>query len=60
MLGTPATPRGFGLSADGRWLVCAGQKSGTLNAYRIGQDGKLTDTKQSVEAAAAAAIVFAP
>ena len=60
MLGTPATPRGFGLSADGRWLVCAGQKSGTLNAYRIGQDGKLTDTKQSVEAAAAAAIVFVP
>jgi 6-phosphogluconolactonase len=60
MLGTPATPRGFGLSADGRWLVCAGQKSGTLNAYRIGQDGKLTDTKQSVEAAAAAAVVFVP
>ena len=60
MLGTPATPRGFGLSADGRWLVCAGQKSGTLNAYRIGQDGKLTDTKQAVEAAAAAAIVFVP
>ena len=60
MLGTPATPRGFGLSADGRWLVCAGQKSGTLNAYRIGRDGKLTDTKQAVEAAAAAAVVFVP
>lgn len=60
MLGTPATPRGFGLSADGRWLVCAGQKSGTLNAYRVGRDGKLSDTKQSVEAPAAAAIVFVP
>jgi 6-phosphogluconolactonase len=60
MLGTPATPRGFGLSADGRWLVCAGQKSGTLNAYRIGRDGKLTDTKQSVEASGSAAIVFVP
>ena len=60
MLGTPAMPRGFGLSADGRWLVCAGQKSGTLNAYRIGRDGKLTDTKQSVEAPAAAAILFVP
>lgn len=60
MLGTPATPRGFGLSADGRWLVCAGQKSGTLNAYRIGRDGKLTDTKQAVPAAAAAAILFVP
>lgn len=60
MLGTPATPRGFGLSADGRWLVCAGQKSGTLNAYKIGRDGKLTDTKQAVEAPAAAAVVFVP
>jgi 6-phosphogluconolactonase (cycloisomerase 2 family) len=53
-------PRGFGLSADGRWLVCAGQKSGTLNAYKIGRDGKLTDTKQAVEAPAAAAVVFVP
>ena len=60
MLGTPATPRGFGLSADGRWLVCAGQKSGTLNAYRIGRDGKLTDTKQAVEAPSSAAVVFVP
>ncbi|MBM3867765.1 MAG: lactonase family protein [Verrucomicrobia bacterium] len=60
VLGTPATPRGFGLSADGRWLVCAGQKSGTLNAYKIGRDGKLTDTKQAVEAPAAAAVVFVP
>ena len=60
MLGTPAMPRGFGLSADGRWLVCAGQKSGTLNAYRIGRDGRLTDTKQSVPAPSAAAILFVP
>ncbi|MFM8550057.1 MAG: lactonase family protein [Verrucomicrobiota bacterium] len=60
VLGTPATPRGFGLSADGRWLVCAGQKSGTLNAYKIGRDGKLTDTRQAVEAPAAAAVVFVP
>lgn len=60
MLGTPAMPRGFGLSADGRWLVCAGQKSGTLNAYHIGPDGSLYDTKQSVAAPAAAAILFVP
>jgi len=60
VLGVPATPRGFGLSADGRWLVCAGQKSGTLNAYRVGRDGKLTDTRQAVEAPAAAAVVFVP
>jgi 6-phosphogluconolactonase len=60
VLSVPATPRGFGLSADGRWLVCAGQKSGTLNAYRVGRDGKLTDTRQAVEAPAAAAVVFVP
>jgi len=60
VLGTPATPRGFGLSADGRWLVCAGQTCGTLNAYKISRDGKLADTKQAVEAPAAAAIVFVP
>jgi 6-phosphogluconolactonase len=34
-LNVPATPRGFGLSPDGQWLICAGQKSGTINAYRI-------------------------
>jgi 6-phosphogluconolactonase len=34
-LNVPATPRGFGISPDGRWLICAGQKSGTLNAYQI-------------------------
>ncbi|GBL42716.1 6-phosphogluconolactonase [Verrucomicrobiota bacterium] len=59
-LDVPAVPRGFGLSPDGRWLVCAGQKSGTLNAYRVDlATGKLTDTKQSVPAGAACCIVFA-
>lgn len=59
-LDVPAVPRGFGLSPDGRWLVCAGQKSGTLNAYRVDlATGKLTDTKQSVAAGAACCIVFA-
>lgn len=60
VLDVPAVPRGFGLSSDGRWLVCAGQKSGTLNAYRVdAATGKLTDTKQSVVAGAACCIVFA-
>lgn len=59
-LDVPAVPRGFGLSPDGRWLVCAGQKSGTLNAYRVDLvSGKLTDTRQSVQAGAACCIVFA-
>jgi len=60
MLDVPAVPRGFGLSPDGRWLLCAGQKSGTINAYRIdAETGKLTDTKQSVVAGSSCCIVFA-
>ena len=59
-LDVPAVPRGFGLSNDGRWLVCAGQKSGTINAYRVDPaTGKLTDTQQAVEAGSSCCIVFA-
>jgi 6-phosphogluconolactonase len=58
--GVPATPRGFALSPDGRWLVCAGQGAGSLNAYRIDPTtGRLTDTRQSVPAKAASCILFA-
>jgi 6-phosphogluconolactonase len=58
--GVPATPRGFGLSPEGRWLVCAGQKLGTLNAYRVDPEtGRLADTRQAVPAASASAILFA-
>jgi len=58
-LGVPATPRAFGISPDGRWLVCAGQKSGTLNAYKINpESGLLTDTQQSVKATSASCVVF--
>ena len=61
MLNTPATPRGFGLSLDGRWLVCAGQKSGTINAYRVDlATGKLTDTQQSVVTGSSCCILFTP
>lgn len=60
VLDVPAVPRGFGLSNDGQWLVCAGQKSGTINAYRVDPaTGKLTDTKQAVVAGSACCIVFA-
>lgn len=58
-LGVPATPRGFGLSPDGQWLVCAGQKSGTLNAYRVNpESGMLTDTQQAVKVGSASCVVF--
>ena len=58
-VGVPATPRGFGLSPDGQWLVCAGQKSGTLNAYRVNpESGMLTDTQQSVKVISASCVVF--
>lgn len=58
-LNVPATPRGFGLSPDGQWLVCAGQKSGTLNAYRINpESGLLTDTEQAVKVGSASCVVF--
>ncbi len=59
-LDVPAVPRGFGLSNDGCWLLCAGQKSGTINAYRVDPaTGKLTDTQQAVEAGSSCCIVFA-
>ncbi len=59
-LNVPATPRGFGLSSDGRWLVCAGQKSGTLNAYRVdGETGRLTDTQQAIPVGSASCVLFA-
>lgn len=59
MLKVPAFPRAFGISPDGRWLICAGQKSGTLNAYRIDSEtGQLTDTRQSVSIPSPASVVF--
>ena len=59
-LNVPATPRGFGLSPDGQWLICAGQKSGTLNAYRINpESGILTDTQQAVKVGSASCVIFA-
>lgn len=55
----PAVPRAFGISPDGRWLICAGQKSGTLNAYKIDpESGLLTDTQQAVKATSASCVVF--
>ena len=59
-LNVPGTPRGFGLSSDGRWLVCAGQKAGTLNAYRVDSEtGRLTDTQQALPVGSASCVLFA-
>ena len=38
---TAAVPREFDISPDGRFLVAAGQESGFLHSYRIGDDGML-------------------
>ncbi|MDG1896655.1 MAG: beta-propeller fold lactonase family protein, partial [Fuerstiella sp.] len=40
---TEPTPRSFTISADGRHLYAAGQASGRLVVYRIGQAGVLKD-----------------
>jgi 6-phosphogluconolactonase len=40
---TEPTPRSFTISADGRHLYAAGQASGRLVVYRIGQTGVLKD-----------------
>lgn len=37
-----AIPWGLALSPDGRWLLATGFKSGTLMAYRVGNEGELT------------------
>ncbi|HIE96492.1 MAG TPA: lactonase family protein [Planctomycetes bacterium] len=40
---TEPTPRSFSISADGRYLYAAGQASGRLVVYRIGETGILED-----------------
>ena len=40
---TEPTPRSFSISADGRHLYAAGQASGRLVVYRIGETGDLED-----------------
>ncbi len=37
-----AIPWGLALSPDGNWLLATGFKSGTLMAYRVGDEGELT------------------
>ncbi len=39
---TEQTPRSFNIHPSGKWMYAAGQKSGKLVSYRIGDDGSLT------------------
>ncbi|MGE4003417.1 MAG: lactonase family protein [Planctomycetaceae bacterium] len=39
---TEKTPRSFNIHPSGKWMYVAGQDSGNLTAYRIGDDGDLT------------------
>ena len=39
---TERQPRGFGVSPDGRYLLCAGEKSTSVSLFEIGPDGSLT------------------
>ncbi len=41
---TEAVPRSFNISPDGRFLVAAGQRSGKVAVFRIGDDGALGRT----------------
>ncbi|MEZ6144484.1 MAG: beta-propeller fold lactonase family protein [Planctomycetaceae bacterium] len=39
---TESTPRSFNIHPNGKWLYAAGQGSGKMIAYRLGDDGELT------------------
>lgn len=55
------TPRNFGLSADGQWLVSANLDSGTLTSFRIDPaTGRLTATGQSAAVPVPTCVLFVP
>ena len=52
-------PRNFSVSADGRWLVCAHQDSGTLCSFAVDPStGRLTRVPGSAEVPMAVCVVF--
>lgn len=58
---TLAVPRGFGISADGRWLVVGGQQDNKVAVLRIDPaTGKLSATGQTAEVGAPVCVLFAP
>lgn len=60
-LPTPAQPRGFGISPDGRWLVVAGQKDDRVATFRIdAATGQLQEIGSRVQVGAGVCVLFAP
>lgn len=55
-----AEPRHIGLSPDGGVLFAAGQNSGTIRAFAIGESGELTPVSEPVESPAPVCVLPAP
>ncbi|GAA5481393.1 lactonase family protein [Haloferula sargassicola] len=53
-------PRNIQLSPDGKWLLVAGQQSGGVPVFRIGDDGTPAYAGHRAEVPQAMCIVFAP
>lgn len=46
---TPAQPRHFALSPDGKWLLVAGQSAGRVAVFAVQENGDLVATEHGVE-----------
>lgn len=53
-------PRNIQLSPDGKWLLVAGQTSGGVPVFKVGDDGKPAFTGHRADVPQAMCIVFAP
>lgn len=53
-----AIPRNFNLSPDGNWLLVAGQRSGTVPIFGVGEDGLLKSCGQKIEVPQPMCVVF--
>lgn len=57
---TPKEPRGFALSANGKWLVVGGQKDNRVQSFAIdAATGRLKASGQAVEVGAPVCVLFA-
>ena len=57
---TEPQPRGFAVSPDGRYLLCAGERSTTVSLFEIRPDGGLTLRQQAETGRGANWIRFLP
>jgi 6-phosphogluconolactonase len=58
---TPKEPRGFGLSADGQWLVVAGQNDDSAAVYAVdAATGMLQANGSTVQVGKPVCVLFAP